>query len=76
MLSPDAFEDKVNLNYSAGLVIPIRRDIFEIYFPIFESTMIKESSVYQDKPGFFQRATFRINFNQLNPFKLIDGVDI
>ncbi len=76
VLSPDAFEDKVNFNYSAGIAIPVVRDIFEIYFPIFESTSITESSVYQDKPGFFQRTSFRINFSKLNPIELIDGIDL
>ncbi|MEM9990205.1 MAG: M1 family metallopeptidase [Bacteroidota bacterium] len=73
-LSPDAFEDKINLNYSIGLAVPVVRNVLEIYVPVLESSMIKESSIYQQKDSFFERVTFRINLDRFSPFRLIDGI--
>jgi len=71
---PDAFEDKVNLTYSSGVALVVARDIFEVYFPIFESDDITQGINYEHKK-YLQKVTFLLNINKLNPWKLLDDME-
>lgn len=67
------FTDEVRLQYDGGIYIPIRKDIFEIYIPLFYSEDIKASLTYS-KVSFMQRIRFILNFNELNPFKIVKNI--
>lgn len=60
--------------YSGGLALIIFPEMFEIYFPVpfLESNNIKNGSVYQRLPGFFQRMTFSLQLHKIDPFKYLD----
>ncbi len=67
--------DEANLNYSTGLVLPIIKNIVEVYFPVFESSDISNNHNASGREGFFERATFKISFDKLNPFEAIDNLN-
>jgi len=73
-LSPKSFEDGVDLNYSSGLAFIIIPDMAEIYFPLFESKMITDGSVYQLKSKYSQRISFLFDLNKADPWKLRDRI--
>ena len=62
---------KIGNNYDLGLWIPIKKDFIELYIPLKFSKNIKKELDYK-QIDFWQRITFIINFNSMNPFKLID----
>jgi hypothetical protein len=60
-------------NFVGGFYIPLRKDIVEIYVPLFYSQNIKDILTAQDI-HFWQQIRFSFNINQLNPFKIIKEV--
>jgi Peptidase family M1 domain len=78
-----AGKTKIKRIWTAGIATVIVPDIFEVYFPI----PIKRSTGWgtlDDKEGnldfgkrskYYQRISFMLNINKLNPFKLIDKVE-
>lgn len=68
------FENKAAFTYSGGIALVIARDVFELYFPILESKDIREGAAYQSRKGYFQRVTFLLNINELNPKKLVEKI--
>ncbi len=65
--------DQVRFQYDGGFYIPIRKDIFEIYIPLFYSEDIKSTLDYHGVT-FMQRIRFVLNFNELNPFKMVKNI--
>ncbi|MEN0051946.1 MAG: hypothetical protein AAF806_33075, partial [Bacteroidota bacterium] len=62
--------------YSAGLVLPVVRNIFEIYIPVLESNEIKANHNATGRQGLLERLTFRIDFAQLNVLDLVEKVSL
>ena len=58
--------------YSAGLGIPIVRDYFQIYIPLFYS----ESNIGSDNSGikFKNTIMFELNIDLMNPFNLLRNI--
>ncbi len=69
---PDPLNNKVSFSYSSGLAIVAAKDFLEIYFPVFESTDIRESVTYAERSGYFERVSFLFNLKALHPFDLGD----
>lgn len=67
------FTEEVRVQYAGGIYIPIRKDIFEIYIPLFYSEDILASLNYANV-SFMQRIRFVLNFSELNPFKMIKNI--
>jgi hypothetical protein len=65
--------DEVRVQYDGGIYIPIRKDIFEIYIPLLYSADIKSALDYSNV-SFMQRIRFVLNFNELNPFKIVKNI--
>ncbi|MCP3929926.1 MAG: M1 family metallopeptidase [Bacteroidetes bacterium] len=72
---PDNFSNEINLSYSGGFSIIVAKDIFELYFPVLESDDIKEANEFQGQSKYFNRISFLLNLNQVNPFKLRDEIE-
>jgi len=62
--------------YSAGLVLPVVRNIFEIYIPVLESNEIKANHSATGRQGLLERITFRIDFAQLNVLDLVEKLEV
>ena len=73
VISNGQAKEEVRLQYDGGIYIPIRKDIFEIYIPLFYSEDIKDALTYADV-SFMQRIRFVLNFNELNPFKIVKNI--
>lgn len=61
------YPSKTQLSYSGGLYLSVAKGIFEIYVPLFASTDVQ--GVWDNK-GLnhpFERASFLLNLNKLNP---------
>ncbi len=65
--------NKVGSNFDAGLWIPIKKDIIEVYVPLLFSENIQKEIDYNNI-NFWQRITFVINFNSMNPFKIVSTI--
>ncbi|MCK4664944.1 MAG: M1 family metallopeptidase [Bacteroidales bacterium] len=61
--------------FESGIEISIIPDIFEIYFPVLMSEDIKYQSDFITD-NYWQKIRFILNFNELNPFKLIKEIDL
>ena len=73
IVSNGQVKEEVRLQYDGGIYIPVRKDIFEIYIPLFYSEDIKSALTYADV-SFMQRIRFVLNFNELNPFKIVKNI--
>ncbi|MEL6943948.1 MAG: hypothetical protein AAFO82_14900, partial [Bacteroidota bacterium] len=62
--------------YSAGLVLPIVRNVFEIYIPVLESNEIETNHSARGRQGLLERLTFKIDFAQLNILDLVEKVSV
>ncbi len=72
-VTQNGVKDKIGNLYDAGIWIPIGKKFIDIYIPLLlSSDIIKE----YDTRGvnFWQRITFTIQFNSLNPFKMIENI--
>ena len=65
--------DKIGSNFDFGLWIPIKKDIIEVYIPLVYSKNIQKEIEYNNI-SFWQRITFVIQFNSLNPFKMMNSI--
>lgn len=65
-------EEKATFYYSAGVVVPVAKDIFEIYLPLLESTSIQDNHEVNDRNTLLNRITFRIQLAKINPFQVLD----
>lgn len=65
--------NKIGNNYDLGIYIPLKKDIFEIYIPLLFSDRIQQEIDYNGY-NFGQRITFMIQFNSMNPFKIVQSV--
>ncbi len=61
--------------YNAGIHIPIRKGIVDIYVPIAFHEDIQSEYEFRDV-NFLQRIRFTFNLKQLNPFKAIKQLDL
>jgi Peptidase family M1 domain len=72
-----AYKDPINggvaVSFSSGIGIVGIKDAFEIFIPVFESSDIRGSTIYEDR-GFFRRVTFLIDLNAANPRRLMEGI--
>jgi len=69
-LYPDAFTSKVAFGATAGLSVPLIKDILEVNFPIWNSQQIKDNlSLY--RKNYWQTINFTLNFKKLNPIQYI-----
>ncbi len=59
----------------AGFTLAPLRGILEIYFPVIMSRDIRQAFV-ESGDNYFQRITFMINFNKLDPFRAIREIHI
>jgi hypothetical protein len=75
-LYPSGITQKVELSYSGGLAVILIKDAFEIYIPIVESKDIRESLTYQVRDQWYDRISFQANFKILNPFYIIDRLQL
>jgi len=73
VISNSGVSNEVGFQYDGGIYIPIRKDIFEIYIPLFYSEDIKATLDSWDV-SFMQRIRFVLNFNELNPFKIVKNI--
>jgi hypothetical protein len=70
MTGKDGRLDKKVINYDAGICLSLRKNIFEIYFPL----LISENfQTYKDANSLSYQETIRftLNLNLINPFDLI-----
>ncbi|MBC8083057.1 MAG: hypothetical protein H7Z21_07580, partial [Hymenobacter sp.] len=58
------------LYYDAGLVVPVIRDLLELYFPVAGSQYA--DGLPNNRRDFTDRIRFVLNLNQANPFRLLD----
>ncbi|MFT5602605.1 MAG: hypothetical protein ACI9N1_002864, partial [Flavobacteriales bacterium] len=65
--------NKIATRYDFGLYLPIRKDIFEIYFPIGYSPEIRSALEYSGIT-YLQQIRFVLKLNEVNPFKLIKDI--
>ena len=73
LISQNSKTKKIGNSYNLGIWIPIKKDFLEVYIPLKFSKNIEKEMSYK-QIDFWQRITFMINFNSLNPFKIIDKV--
>lgn len=70
---PDIFEEgQLQLSYSAGISLVLAKNFMELYIPLFESSDIEESVIYDGKNGVFERVTFLFDLNKLAPFPNVE----
>lgn len=69
---PDPLDDGVQLTFSAGVAVPVVREVFEVYFPVLESRDLMDSAAYLSRKKYTQRISFLLNINRLNPWKFLN----
>lgn len=62
--------------FSSGLALSIFRETLEVYFPVWESSNIRNSVIYENNPGFFNRVTFSLNLEQWGVFKIKEQLNL
>lgn len=65
--------DKVGSNFDLGIYIPIKENLVEVYIPLLFSENLKQELDYNGT-NFWQRITFMIQFNSMNPFKIVQSI--
>lgn len=63
-------QKQIKFQYDGGVYLPIFKDRFEIYIPLFYCEDIKNQIDYQ-QVSFLQRIRFTLTFDELNPFKIV-----
>jgi hypothetical protein len=63
-------EYEAKANYSGGIYLSVAKGIFEIYLPLFASADVRGFWDKQDLNHPFERASFLLNLNKLNPADL------
>jgi hypothetical protein len=62
---------ETRLTYSGGLYLSIAKNIFSVYLPFFASDDIIKAWEFNNLHHPFERASFILNLNALNPVKII-----
>jgi hypothetical protein len=62
---------ETKLTYSGGIYLSISKNIFSIYLPFFASDDIIKAWEFNNLNNPFERASFILNLNALNPVKII-----
>ncbi|MCC6599858.1 MAG: M1 family metallopeptidase [Crocinitomicaceae bacterium] len=65
---------KTGTYWSAGVSLPLVRDVLEIYLPVVNSSNINEELKVKDI-DFFGSIMFRMNINMMNPFEIIHQIN-
>ena len=65
----NSFETK--LTYSGGLYLSIAKNIFSVYLPFFASKDVVDAWEINSLHHPFERASFILNLNALNPVKIV-----
>jgi hypothetical protein len=68
-----AFPGSQALVYNAGVILKVKENIFEVYFPVVASNDIKQYWEL-NKVKYAQRITFLFNLNSLNPLDIVKGI--
>jgi hypothetical protein len=66
-----SFSFNTKLTYSGGLYLTIAKNIFSVYLPLFASQDVVDAweNAHLNHP--FERASFILNLNALNPVKIL-----
>lgn len=67
---PD-LNNKLQFQYTGGIALVVKKDVFEVNFPLFYSYTLREWV----SPSFAKQITFRFNFKAFNPLKLSRKID-
>ncbi len=62
---------ETKLTYSGGLYLSIAKNIFSVYLPFFASDDVIKAWEFNNLNNPFERASFILNLNALNPVKII-----
>ncbi|MEO6883864.1 MAG: M1 family metallopeptidase [Bacteroidia bacterium] len=73
--SSDDYFAKAPPLYDIGIDLPIAKNIFEIYFPLFYSQDIK-NEITANNLKYFQTVRFTLNFNLMNPLNIIKNLSL
>ncbi|MEL7020466.1 MAG: hypothetical protein AAGK47_02545, partial [Bacteroidota bacterium] len=79
---PDLFDDGLNSTYSLGVAIPIVRNIFEIYLPLYNSRDIREGVKFVERASdnplatYFRRIAFKLDLRKVNPVQFRDDLSL
>lgn len=65
----DPFEEDVALSYSGGLALIFKKDVAEVYLPLFESKDIRNSLTYDERDTFLKRISVVLDLNAFHPFR-------
>ncbi len=60
-----------NILWVAGIELELLPDILEVYFPVIESSRIKNN--YAERGNYLSRISFLINLNKANPWKEVEN---
>lgn len=69
----NVFPGSKTIMWNMGLSVPVVPNVFEIYFPLLSSSDIKDNLELSTK-NYWQRISFTLNFNNINPLKLARGI--
>ena len=72
IVNKGAFEN--HFLFDSGLHLALRKDLVDIYIPLFMHTDLKSEMEYQDI-SFWQRIRFTLNLKVLNPFKILKQIE-
>jgi len=67
------WHDDINFSYNGGIIIPVIRHNVEVYFPLIFSKDIRDNLDLMNY-SLWQRITWMINFNSLNPFNFTKDI--
>lgn len=67
---PD-LNNKIQLQYTGGIALVVKKNVFEVNFPLFYSKTLRDWV----NPSFAQQITFRFNFKAFNPVNLSRKID-
>ena len=65
--------EKVGNNYDAGIWVPIKKGLLDVYVPLLVSSDIQKELDYNNI-NFWQRITFSLKLNSMNPFKIVENI--
>ena len=61
------------LFWSGGVLLDLFDGVMAVHFPIINSTNIKFNYRVTDRNRFFERVTFKIDFNRLNAWRISEN---
>ena len=72
----NAFTGSQALMYEGGVILSIVKDILEIHYPLVYSSDIKQVLDLNNNNKFNYKLRFIMNFNAINPFKLLREINL